>query len=182
MSPFREDMKGVQEQDGEFVEIPAGIYPVIVERATEATTSTGLNMIKVKFRILEGEYKNSPLFTNVVFHEKMRGRNIHILRVLHQPCEEEPVVDASAWKDKEVRLQVRTRYNERFKRWNSDVTQWLYFTDEEEKEERERKKLRQLREKEASGMAGRVFGPDQPPSPPEAPKKTEGEEEDDIPF
>ena len=107
---FRENFKGVQERDGEFVEVPAAIYPVVIKSATEKTTKqSGLNMITVKFLIMEGEYKDSPLWDNIVFHENMKGRNMHILKVLHLPCGDDALIDASEWIDRELRLRVEVR-------------------------------------------------------------------------
>lgn len=177
--PFRENFQGVNEQDGEFVEIPAAVYPVGIDRATEAQTKTGLNMIKVKFRILEGEYQNSPLFTNVVFHEKMKGRNMHILKVLGLPYGGELIIDAEAWRGRECRVRVRVSYNQQFKRFVSEITQWMYLTEEEEQKAKVEKKENQFRE-EVKGQADRIFGPKKPPAPSEVPEKTEEEEE--LPF
>lgn len=172
---FRENFKGVQEQGGEFVEVPAGIYLVTVKSATEKRTKTsGLNMIVVKFSVMEGEYKDSPLWDNIVFHENMKGRNKHILKVLHLPCEDDAMIDASEWVDRELRVRIRVRYNEYRKRLVSEITQYLYFTEEEEQEEKEKKA-------KAKGKIPFTKEED-PPLQKEVPAEEKGGGEDEVPF
>lgn len=170
---FRENFKGVQAESGEFSNIPENIYFVIVEKAKETQTKTsGNNMVNVGFRITQGEYKNSAIWDHIVFHEKMKGRNKHILKVLNQPYEGEPIIEPANWIDQELRVRVRVKWDDYRKGFVSKITQYLYL--EEKEPEKEVKETKEKIEK--------TFGKEEePPLQKEAPGEGE-KEEDEIPF
>lgn len=61
---------------GDFKEIPAGTYEVAITKLELGESSKHDPMVKVWFKILEGEYKNSLIFMNQVV---TRGFQFHIV-------------------------------------------------------------------------------------------------------
>lgn len=60
---------------GNYPEVPVGTYEVKVEKMEAKRSSKGNPMISVWFKILNGNYKDSMIFYNGVFHEDwMRHR------------------------------------------------------------------------------------------------------------
>lgn len=127
---FRQNMKGVTEEDGEFGIIPEGEYQVVVAKAAEVVTkTTGKPMVRVMLRVTEGTYKNSPIFDHIVFVEAMKGRNKHILKVLGQPHEDDFNVNAEDWVGAECRVKVRHDLYQGKKR--AKVSQYKYLQETE---------------------------------------------------
>ncbi|WDC83307.1 DUF669 domain-containing protein [Caloramator sp. mosi_1] len=63
---LKEDLKNVGAQEGQFKEVPFGVYEVKIEKMELVESKTGKPMLSCWMRILEGEYKNSMLFMNQV--------------------------------------------------------------------------------------------------------------------
>jgi len=168
---FKENFKGVQAESGEFSNIPEDIYFVIVEKAKETQAKSGNNMVNVGFRITQGEYKGSAIWDHIVFHEKMKGRNKHVLKVLNQPCEGEPVIEPSNWIDQELRVRVRVKWDDYRKGFVSKITQYLYLEEQEPGKE----------VKEAKEKIEKTFGKEEEPPLSEIPEANK-EGEDEIPF
>lgn len=64
--------KAMEEQKnnrGTFKEVPAGEYPVIVDKLELGDTSWGDKQIVLWFKITDGEYKNSRIFYNGSFDD-----------------------------------------------------------------------------------------------------------------
>jgi len=59
------DLTNVEDSTG-FDLIPAGTYNIIVDTAEETTSKSGSRMLKLKFKISEGEYRGRVLFENLV--------------------------------------------------------------------------------------------------------------------
>lgn len=171
---FRENFKGVQAESGEFSNIPENIYFVIVRKAKETQAKSGNNMVNVEFRITEGEYENSAIWDRVVFHEKMKGRNKHILKVLNQPYEGEPIIEPANWIGQELRVRVRVKWDDYRKGFASKITQYLYLNEEEQKAEEKPPTTK----KDKNPFAKE----DEPPLQKEVPAEEKGEGEDEIPF
>ena len=68
---------------GNYKEVPFGTYEVKVEKM-EAKLSKGNNpMVSIWFKILKGDFKDSMIFYNAVFHEDwMRHRVVDFLSAL----------------------------------------------------------------------------------------------------
>ena len=58
-----------EERGGSFEPIPAGRYPVEVDDAEEMTSRKGDPMIKLIFKVLEGEYTGRIIYNYIVFNE-----------------------------------------------------------------------------------------------------------------
>ena len=54
---------------GNFREVPAGEYPVIVDKLEVGETSWGEDQIVIWFKITDGEFKNSNIFYNGMFND-----------------------------------------------------------------------------------------------------------------
>lgn len=177
---FKENFKDVKENTGEFAEVSDGIKRVLVEKAQEKTSSAGNNMVQLTLRITEGEDKNKVIFPapNIVFTEKMRGRNKHILKVLNQPYEGEPIIEAENWINQECYIRIRVKYDKFWKREVPNVTQWL--TDEQLEEEM----LKQTGKSKEPGKEAKETKEkeEQPPLQKDAPVEEKGKGEDEIPF
>lgn len=64
--------KAMEEQKanrGNFKEVPAGEYPVIVDKMEVGETSWGDDQITIWFKITNGEFKNSNIFYNGMFND-----------------------------------------------------------------------------------------------------------------
>lgn len=133
---FKQNMDGVTAESGEFGLIPEGEYKVVVSKAYETLTkSTGKPMVKVTFRILEGECSGKPIFDQIVFVEKMKGRNKHVLKVLGQPCEGDFSVNADDWIGAECIVRIWHDWYLNKKR--AKVSQYKYLEEPEETEKKE---------------------------------------------
>lgn len=64
---------------GEFKEVPFGTYEVSVDKMELDESKNGDPMVKIWFKILGGEYKNSRLFFNQVI---TKGFQVHIVKEL----------------------------------------------------------------------------------------------------
>ena len=63
--------EAVENGNGDFPTVPAGLYLVKLEKLELGSTKDGRPMVKGQFRILEGEYKKQCLFYNrVIFGTK----------------------------------------------------------------------------------------------------------------
>jgi hypothetical protein len=181
---FRENFRGVPEETGEFSEISEGIKAVIIEKTIEKVTDAGNNMVQVKLRITEGEDKNKVIFPfpNIVFSEKMKGRNKHILKVLNQPYEGEPVIDPSEWIGQECYVRIQLKSDTFWKRVIPNVTQWLSPEQlEEEKLKAEKQGNPKAKEAKASEEIEKTSEEEEPPIPQE-PSEEKEEDKNTIPF
>lgn len=52
-----------------FTVIPEGQYPAEIVKVEETTTKNSDDMWKVQFKIIDGEYKGTSIFTYLVFNE-----------------------------------------------------------------------------------------------------------------
>lgn len=52
-----------------FTVIPEGQYPAKIVKVEETTTKNSDDMWKVQFKIIDGEYKGTSIFTYLVFNE-----------------------------------------------------------------------------------------------------------------
>lgn len=59
---------------GDFPEVPAGTYEVAMTECELKASKKGLPMVSARFKILEGEYKNSLLFYNQTIN---KGFGLH---------------------------------------------------------------------------------------------------------
>lgn len=74
---LKNDIAEAQENGGgDFKEVPIGKYEVAITKLELGESKKGDPMVKVWFKILEGEYKNSLLFMNQVITQ---GFQIHIV-------------------------------------------------------------------------------------------------------
>lgn len=77
--------KDIEESaDGDFKEVPFGTYEVAINKLELGESKKGDPMVKVWFKILEGEYKNSLIFMNQVITQ---GFQIHIVDELLRSLE-----------------------------------------------------------------------------------------------
>ena len=78
---LKQDIAEAAENGGDYKEVPAGTYEVKITKIEIGETGQnskvpGSPMVKIWFKILEGEYKNSIIFMNQVITE---GFQIHIV-------------------------------------------------------------------------------------------------------
>lgn len=78
---LKKDIAEAAENGGDYKEVPAGTYEVKITRIEIGETgqnskAPGSPMVKIWFKILEGEHKNSIIFMNQVITE---GFQIHIV-------------------------------------------------------------------------------------------------------
>lgn len=72
---LRKDAEQVAENGGgDFPEIPVGTYEVVMTECELGESKKGLPMVRARFKILEGEFKNSLIFYNQVIH---KGFGLH---------------------------------------------------------------------------------------------------------
>lgn len=65
---------------GDYKEVPVGKYEVKVEKMEAKLSSSKNPMVSIWFKILEGDFKDSYIFYNGVFHEDwMRHRVVEFL-------------------------------------------------------------------------------------------------------
>lgn len=75
------DLEGLKKDiadsaDGDFKEVPYGDYEVAINKLELGESKKGDPMVKIWFKILEGEYKGSLIFMNQVI---TKGFQIHIV-------------------------------------------------------------------------------------------------------
>jgi hypothetical protein len=70
--------------NGDFKEVPHGSYEVAITKLELGESKKGDPMVKIWFKIVSGEYKNSMLFMNQVI---TRGFQIHIVDELLRSLE-----------------------------------------------------------------------------------------------
>lgn len=63
---LKEDLKNVGAAEGQFKEVPFGVYEVKIEKMELVESKTGKPMLTCWMRILNGEHQNSMLFMNQV--------------------------------------------------------------------------------------------------------------------
>lgn len=63
---INEDLQNNKENFGEFKEVPLGEYEVRVNKMELTTSKKGDPMLAIRFRILDGPFKNSLVFYNQV--------------------------------------------------------------------------------------------------------------------
>lgn len=107
MAEFDTDFDGVKEQTEEFVLVAEGEYRAVITKVDTVKTGSGYPMAKTVFKIVEGEYEGKTLYDNIVFCEKMKGRNKHFLRLINQPHEGQFKVNTDDWMGQEVKVKVR---------------------------------------------------------------------------
>lgn len=74
---LKQDVAEAAENDGgNFKEVPLGNYEVAINKLELSESKKGDPMVKVWFKILEGEYKGSLIFMNQVI---TKGFQIHIV-------------------------------------------------------------------------------------------------------
>lgn len=74
---LKQDIVDAEENGGgSFKEVPLGTYEVAITKLELSESSKGDPMVKVWFKILDGEYKNSLIFMNQVITQ---GFQIHIM-------------------------------------------------------------------------------------------------------
>ena len=75
---LQKDIKDSEENNGQgnYKEVPHGNYEVAITKLELAASKKGDPMVKVWFKILTGEYKNSLLFMNQVINQ---GFQVHIV-------------------------------------------------------------------------------------------------------
>lgn len=61
-----EEIKEVEKNGGEYVDVPKGEYVVKIEKMELKEAKSGAPMVAVRFRILDGEFAKSCLFMNQV--------------------------------------------------------------------------------------------------------------------
>lgn len=65
---------------GDYPEVPVGKYEVKVDKLEAKKSKSGNPMVTIWFKILEGDFKDSYIFYNGVFHEDwMRHRVVEML-------------------------------------------------------------------------------------------------------
>lgn len=75
------DLEGLKKDiaesaDGDYKEVPHGTYEVAITKLELAESKKGDPMVKIWFKILEGEYKGSLIFMNQVVTQ---GFQLHII-------------------------------------------------------------------------------------------------------
>lgn len=73
------DVKEAMENGGEFKDAPHGTYEVQIEKLELGMSKSDKPMIKIWYKILEGEYKNNKIFHNQLVDT---GQKIHIAKQL----------------------------------------------------------------------------------------------------
>lgn len=73
---LKQDIAEAAENGGDFKEVPIGTYEVAITKLELSESSKNDPMVKIWFKILDGEFKNSIIFMNQVV---TRGFQIHIV-------------------------------------------------------------------------------------------------------
>lgn len=66
---IRKAMEEQKEKQGQFRDVPEGVYSVVVDKMELAETSWGDDQISIWFKITDGDYKGSVIFYNGMFNE-----------------------------------------------------------------------------------------------------------------
>lgn len=67
-----QDVKKVEESNGEYKKVPTGNYEVRIQKIELKENKNGDPMVSMWFEIVAGEYKNSKLFYNQVIDEDFK--------------------------------------------------------------------------------------------------------------
>lgn len=76
---LKKDIEEAKEGKGEYAEVPHGTYEVEIAKIELGESKKGDPMVKIWFRIINGEFENSILFMNQVV---TKGFQIHIVNEL----------------------------------------------------------------------------------------------------
>lgn len=76
---LKTDVKEAMENGGDFKEVPHDTYEVQVEKLELGMSKSEKPMIKIWYKILDGDYKNSKIFHNQLVDT---GQKIHIAKQL----------------------------------------------------------------------------------------------------
>lgn len=71
---LKKDIEEAKAGNGEYAEVPKGTYEVKIDKMELGESKKGDPMVKIRFRILDGEFENSCLFMNQVI---TKGFQIH---------------------------------------------------------------------------------------------------------
>lgn len=73
---LKKDIKDAEQNTGDFKDVPLGAYEVKITKLELAESKKGDPMVKVWFKILNGDFKGSIIFMNQVITQ---GFQIHIV-------------------------------------------------------------------------------------------------------
>lgn len=79
LNGLKKDIEDAKNNTAEYKEVPHGTYEVKVSKMELGESKKGDPMVKIWFKIVEGEYKNSMIFLNQVINQ---GFQIHIVNDL----------------------------------------------------------------------------------------------------
>ena len=96
---LKADIEKVQENGMDFQEVPFGTYEVRVEKLELGESKKGDPMVKVWFRIINGEFENSMLFMNQVVTKAFQ---IHTMNELLRDMDT----------DLEIKFESYSQYND----------------------------------------------------------------------
>lgn len=96
---LKADIEKVQENGMDFQEVPLGTYEVKVEKLELGESKKGDPMVKVWFRIINGEFENSMLFMNQVVTKAFQ---IHTVNELLRDMDT----------DLEIKFESYSQYND----------------------------------------------------------------------
>lgn len=113
--PFSHDTTGVEES-GNFAPVPENDYVVKIDAVQELDkngrplkSQNGNRMVKVRYKIAEGDYKGRKLFDNITFISpgaKGAGISKHFLHVIGEPYEGQFQVAPESWIGKSLKVSV----------------------------------------------------------------------------
>lgn len=66
---IKKAMKEQEQNNGQYREVPSGLYAVVIDKLEVGESSWGTDQINITFKITEGEYRNSRLFYNGTFDD-----------------------------------------------------------------------------------------------------------------
>ena len=66
---IKKAMKEQEQNNGQYREVPSGLYPVVIDKMEVGESSWGTDQINITFKITEGEYRNSRIFYNGTFDD-----------------------------------------------------------------------------------------------------------------
>ena len=96
---LKHDVEEAENGGGNFKEVPLGNYEVAITKIELSESKKGDPMVKIWFKILEGEYKDNLLFMNQVI---TKGFQIHIVDEFLRSLET----------DIEISFESYSQYNE----------------------------------------------------------------------
>lgn len=97
---LKTDVKEAMENGGDFKEVPHDAYEVQVEKLELGMSKSEKPMIKIWYKILDGDYKNSKIFHNQLVDT---GQKIHIAKQL---------LDSFSEGDKPIEFETYQQYAE----------------------------------------------------------------------